>query len=224
MEETKELLKRVKEIEEEGKKVIREEQLKRERKDKKEKELELLEKEYKEIEEELETYIKASRLLGEVSDENTRITLDKITVVINKALGLLFRGEEIKVEIKKEIYRKVYPHFKVYLRIGDREMTFKQNGTGLAQVVSFLFTISLIDARGGRKLLVMDELLNGLHPDAKYIVKGIMESLSGRFQFVVVEYGLDVGKEYRVVREKEKSVVMEYEEGTYYKDVMKKEE
>lgn len=178
-----------------------------------------LEKEIEEAEVLLETYLKASTLIGTVADENTKATIDKITVVINKALRVLFPNDVIEVSLEQEMYRKSYPHFKVTLKLDGKERTFKQNGTGLAQIVSFLFTVSLVDARGGRKIIVMDELLNGLHPDAKYIIKGLIEALSNRFQFIIVEYGVDIGKQYKIEKEGGTANVEEYVSGTYYKDV-----
>ena len=178
-----------------------------------------LEEEISEAEVLLENYSKASTLIGTVADENTKATIDKITVVINKALRVLFPNDVIEVALEQEMYRKSYPHFKVTLKLDGKERTFKQNGTGLAQIVSFLFTVSLVDARGGRKIIVMDELLNGLHPDAKYIIKGLIEALSNRFQFIIVEYGVDIGKQYHIVKEGGTASVEEYVSGTYYKDV-----
>lgn len=178
-----------------------------------------LEKEIEEAEVLLETYLKASTLIGTVADENTKSTIDKISVVINKALRVLFPNDVIEVALEQEMYRKSYPHFKVTLKLDGKERTFKQNGTGLAQIVSFLFTVSLVDARGGRKIIVMDELLNGLHPDAKYIIKGLIEALSKRFQFIIVEYGVDIGKQYKLDKEDGTASVTEYLGGTYYKDI-----
>ena len=64
----------------------------------------------------------------------------------------------------------------------------------------FLFVLSLIEIRKGRRLLMMDELLSGLHPEAKAIVVRIMTIFAEEgFQFVMVEYGVnELGKIYLV--------------------------
>ena len=140
----------------------------------------------------LDVMVKAATILSSVSEDCTNQVLKAITDVINKSLGVLFPDDP-----------KTHPQYTLVLRTQNGvARAFNQSGTGLAQVISFLFTACLIDARKGRNIMVMDELLNGLHPSAKGIVRDIMLALSTRphdpFQFVIVEYGVDIGKQYEV--------------------------
>ena len=189
------------------------------------KQLEDIAKELEEKGKTLEDMIRAATILGNVADENTQFILTKITGVINSALAEMFKEDKRSISIKQTMHRNVYPHFIVELETEEGvKRTFKQSGTGLAQVISFLFTVCLIDARKGRKIMVMDELLNGLHPDAKVIVKNLIKVLSGKFQFVIVEYGVDIGKQYEVVKTNAIADVIPYQGEAYYKDLNLKAE
>lgn len=172
----------------------------------------------------IDDLMRAAIIVGNVADENTRKTLEHITGVINSALQVLFKEDKRRISIKQVPYRNIYTHFVVELvtETGVKR-SFKQSGTGLAQVISFLFTVCLIDARKGRKIMVMDELLNGLHPTAKKVVKGVMEVLSDRFQFVVVEYGMDIGREFEVLKEGSEASVFRVEDDDYYRELNKKQ-
>ena len=165
-----------------------------------------------------ESMLRASSILGTVADEQTQAVLNKITETINSALGIMFKEDKRRISIKQVMFRE-YPHFIVELTTADgTKRTFKQSGTGLAQVVSFLFTIFLIEARKGRKIMVMDELLNGLHPDAKRTIKAMIQALSEDFQFVIVEYGIDIGKQYEIIKTQAVADVVPYVGQGYYKD------
>lgn len=151
----------------------------------------------------LKTMVKAATLLSSVSEDCTNQILNSIVEVINKALAVLFPNDPKTVEITRSLYRETHPHYNLVLKTKSGvPRAFNQSGTGLAQIISFLFTACLIDSRNGRNIMVMDELLSGLHPGAKSIVANLMLALTKRthdpFQFICVEYSMDIGKQYEV--------------------------
>lgn len=171
--------------------------------------------------------IEAQRLLSTISEENTVRTLDYITGVINNALSEIFQGEGRQVSLDKELYRGRYAHIKVHLTTstGAQRNLDLQTGSGVKEVISFLFTVCLIAVRGGRRFLIMDELLSGLHADAKAVIAELMGVFTEEgFQFLMVEYGLDnhkghsFGKIYNVESDNSAvpvSIVREVPDGGY---------
>lgn len=155
--------------------------------------------------------LEAQQLLTTVSDENTRVVLDYITGIINKALGELFPHDTRRIYLEKTMYRGQHAHINIKLtgsngRTRDLQL---QSGTGLRQTISFLFVLSLIEIRKGRKILIADELLSGVHPTAKGILMDVIKIFAEEgFQFVFVEYGVnDVGRMYIVEHPHDKSII-----------------
>jgi hypothetical protein len=171
----------------------------------------------------LDNLIKASTLIGNVADENVQLTLDRITGVINKALALLFKEDSRKIFIRQIMYQNVYPHYNVVMEMADgTERSFNLEGSGIAQVISYLFTICLIDANKGRMLFIEDELLSGLHPDAKVVISELLTVLARNYQIILVEYGIDIGKQYEIKRSDGSSFVDAFQgrySPWYYKDI-----
>lgn len=144
----------------------------------------------------------AQKLLSTVSDDNTEATLLFVSGVINKALSEIFKGDTRRIFLSKKLYGGTKPHIVVELENGKGERLDMsiQSGTGLRQIISVLFVICLIEVRKGRRLLILDERLSGLHSEAKRILSEIINIFAeGGFQFIFVEYSLNsLGKLYNV--------------------------
>lgn len=154
------------------------------------------------LNEEYVTMLEAQQLLAAISEENTNSILDYIVGVINKALAEIFPYDERRVYLEKKLHNGQHAHINVKLTGSNgvvRDLNL-QTGTGLRQIISFLFLVSLIEIRGGRKVLLMDELFSGLHKEAKRIIMDIIQIFAEEgFQFIFVEYGVnDMGKKYIV--------------------------
>lgn len=146
--------------------------------------------------------LNAQKLLSTVSDDNTEATLLFVSGVINKALAEIFKGDTRRIYLSNKLYGGYKPHIVVELENskGERLDMSIQNGTGLKQIISVLFVICLIEVRKGRRLLILDERLSGLHSEAKRILSEILNIFAeGGFQFIFVEYNLNtLGKLYNV--------------------------
>ena len=167
--------------------------------------------------------LEAQQLLTTVSDNNTTTVLDYITGIINKTLGELFPHDNRRIYLEKTMYQGQHAHINVKLtgtngKIRDLQL---QSGTGLRQVISFLFLLTLIEVRKGRRFLMADELLSGLHPEAKRVVKDVIQIFAQTgYQFSFVEYGLDdIGKLYLVEKPQKEAFVTPLEKDKYENEV-----
>lgn len=166
--------------------------------------------------------VEAQQLLATVSDSNTTAVLDYITGIVNKALSEIFPHDSRRIFLEKKMHNNQYAHINIKLSgTGGktRDLTL-QSGTGLRQVISFLFVLSTIEIRKGRRFMVMDEILSGLHPEAKRIVMEIMQIFAEEgFQFMMVEYGVNnVGRIY-IVEKPDKISTVTPLDGAYNNEV-----
>lgn len=163
--------------------------------------------------------IDAQKVLSTVSDDNTEKTLDFITSMVNKVLSEIFTTDTPRISLQRKLYAGSKPHIIVELHDGHNNVLDMslQSGVGLSQVVSFMYAICLIEIRKGRRLLILDERLNGLHKEAKRIITEVIKIFaSGGFQFIFVEYGLnDLGKVYNVEKRGEESTVVSLDGADY---------
>ena len=158
-------------------------------------------KEIVEQQNDYDNLVSAAKLISAVADKQSLETLDYITTVINKTLGELFKSDTRRVYLEKKMHAGRYAHLKVLLTDADgvEYDMMLQSGTGLRQVISFLFCLCLVEISGGRKLFIQDELLGGTHGAAKEVLKQIIRIFAKEFQFVMIEYGFDdIGKIYNV--------------------------
>lgn len=157
-----------------------------------------------------ETMLQAQRILATVSDQNTKRVLGYIQGVVNKSLRTMYPNGSYNIRIEKKLYNNQIPHINVTLTEvkdnGDtQQLDFNlQSGDGMAQIVSFLFSLCLMKIREVRPLVGLDEVLKGFHKDALPYIRTIIEIFArGGFQFIMVEYDFnDFGKEYEVKKER----------------------
>ena len=182
-----------------------------------------MKKEAEDMRNHLSVMLEAQQLLSTVSDMNTTAVLDYITSIINKALSELFPHDNRRIFLENELFKGQYAHINIKLTgsNGKKRDLQLQSGTGLRQVISFLFLLSLLEIRKGRPILMMDELLSGLHATAKAIVMDILEIFAEEgFQFIMIEYGVDnIGKLYLVEKPNEIATITPLGANEYHNEV-----
>ena len=198
-----------------------------ERKLKIENELEILTAKITEENEEFASMLEALEYIGTVTESRANEVLDFITGVINNTLAKIFPFDKRAIKLERTLYREAYTHINIKLITGKNRVRDlgTQSGMGLRQIISFLFSLTLIEVRKDRKILISDELLNGVHASAKRIMGDIIQMFAeDGFQFIMVEYGLnDIGKIYLVEKPGEIAKVTEFQ-GTYTDDIIFSEE
>lgn len=179
-----------------------------------------LEKEWSELEvlkSEYETSVEAQQLLASVSDDRTSKIIYFVTGIINKALSEIFPDNPRRVSLENTLYSGKYPHINVTLTAdGDQRDLKTQSGTGLRQIISFLYRLALIEITGARKVVIADELLSGVHRDAMEVILDIINIFrDGGFQFMFVDYAMpeEVGKTYRVINQDNTAYLEEFKGG-----------
>jgi hypothetical protein len=132
----------------------------------------------------------AKKVLASVADERADQVLGFITSVVNKALADIFVGKTRRIELKRSLYRGKIPHINLVLHTEHGEQSMKhQSGNGLQQIIAFIYRLCLIEVRGLRKIVFMDENLSGVHSVAMEDMKTIIELFrDGGFQFFIIEY------------------------------------
>lgn len=147
-----------------------------------------------EIYEKIGVYEGANKLLNAVSDKTLGAMLDTVTSAVNNVLAEMFRnsGDTYEIRLVKGLYAGRIAHMKLELmQNGNPRDLSLQSGDGIKQVISFLFITLLISVSGGRRLIIMDEVLNGLSPEAaEGAVAALFKTFAKNgFQFIMVDQG-----------------------------------
>lgn len=156
--------------------------------------------------------LNAQKILSTVAEENTNQVLNFITSMVNKVLAEIFSHDRYTISMKRKLFAGSKPHIVIELSDSDGNIldTSVQVGRGLNQIVSFMYVICLIEIRKGRRLIILDERLDGLHQEAKRFMSHIIEIfVKGGFQFIFIEYNLNnIGKLYNVEKKGNTSILV----------------
>jgi len=158
--------------------------------------------ELKEMEVKYNNTKKVITVFQKMSDERGQKSREDIQNLINNALSSIFPERDYAVVIEEYSYKNS-KHMRVLLSEDGQERELKYcHGTLLKQVVSFLFNICILVFKGSARVLILDELFNGVHWDKARVLSNILVTLSKNngFQFFIIghERELFYGKEFLI--------------------------
>ncbi len=176
-----------------GDKLIHENELKEKEKKGLLNEISEMNREITENHKELQTVIEACNLLTKLADARVKKGLDFIVKIINDTLIKLFPEDFKALRVEMDAYHETYPQMRLTLITSkDRVRSLKtQEGNGVSQVISLLYILCLLYISGYRRFIHIDEVLNGLHPDAWALIDDILKLFEDKlgYQFIITQHG-----------------------------------
>jgi len=131
---------------------------------------------------------KVVAVFQKMSDERGRKSREDIQNLINNALSSIFPERDYSIVIEEYSYKNS-KHMRVLLSEDGQERELRYcHGTLLKQVVSFLFNVCILVFKGSTRILILDELFNGVHWDKARVLSDILVTLSKNngFQFFII--------------------------------------
>lgn len=151
--------------------------------------------EYKKIinnnSEKLDTVVNALEILRAISDESVKNSYEYIEKNINDALSRIFPEKIRKIRLV-EGRRGNYPQLELQLIVeaGLTRSLKSCTGHGVTQVISLLSNMCLIVINGGRRFLVLDEVMSGMSGNTLAVISDVLKAFAEiGFQYVIVEHG-----------------------------------
>lgn len=142
--------------------------------------------------EKLKVASEALVILGKQSDGIVDKSYKFIESNLNMALAKIFTGKTRSIKLREDIGRNNTPvlEFDLIENGGIVRNLKSDSGHGVEQVVSLLSILCLICINGGRRLMVLDEVMSGMDADTRRVINDILWSFTTiGFQFVVSEHG-----------------------------------
>lgn len=132
----------------------------------------------------------AIEILKSISNNSVQTSYNVMQDNINEALRRIFKDRTRQIELR-EYTRGNYPQLEIALHVEngvERSLKYS-SGHGIAQVISLLCILSLIVFTGGRRFLVLDEVMSGMSKDTRELFDAVLWDFSTiGFQFLIVEH------------------------------------
>lgn len=139
----------------------------------------------------LDVVMNAIAILRGIQDESVKASYKEIESRVNDVLSRVFTHSIRRIELVESTLRMKYPQLELRLIVeGGKIRSLKDDsGHGIMQIISLICLLSLIVITGGRRLVVLDEVLSGLSVDARKTVSDVLNQFTELgFQFVVNEH------------------------------------
>lgn len=150
----------------------------------------------------LDVVVNALELLREISDDSVSNSYKYIEKNINDALKRIF-PDRVRHITLDESRRGNYPQLEIQLTVEDGISRSLQSctGHGVTQVISLLSNMCLIVINGGRRFLVIDEVMSGMSGNTLAVMTDVLKAFAEiGFQYIIVEHGyIPVGSKVIVI-------------------------
>lgn len=152
--------------------------------------------------------VETQRVLNTISDKQFNDVLSFISSIINKALLAMYPEDRYRFELVSTLFSGKHPHINAVIQefvnhTGTYEqLSIKRGiGNGQAQVISYLFLLSMYKVSNLRPIILIDEVLTGFHKQAlEYVIKITEVFAKEGFQFIGVEYSFENFGDVKLVR------------------------
>lgn len=141
--------------------------------------------------EKLDIVVNALEILRNISDESVINSYRYIEKNINDALSRIFPDKIRQIKLV-EGRRGNYPQLEMQLLVenGITRSLKSCTGHGVTQVISLLSIMCLIVINGGRRFLVLDEVMSGMSGNTLSVIADVLKAFTEiGFQYVIVEHG-----------------------------------
>jgi len=141
--------------------------------------------------EKLKVATEALAILGKQSDSMVDKSYKFIESNLNMALAKIFQGKTRSIKLREGLMRGTPTlEFDLIENGGIVRSLKSDSGHGVEQVVSLLSILCLICINGGRRFMVLDEVMSGMDADTRRVINDILWSFTTiGFQFLISEHG-----------------------------------
>ena len=138
----------------------------------------------------------ALEILTYLQDTVRNQGLQHVTTTMNKVIAAAYPHQPLTVSFEQTLHGGKNPHLNLILTDpqGHARQLAIQEGHGLQQVISLIFTLCVLEMTKVRPLLILDEVMNALNQDTLAIMDTILHAFANTgMQIIVIEHAYQGG-------------------------------